>query len=156
MSEMKAARFYDPYMPIKMEQIPVPEIGPKEDPPSIIRDGTDRMGVDVALECIGRSQTAFWAAESIRPAGRVVGVGITPEPLQLMDITEFVGGEISVMGSSAFEIKEIKEILSLMSSGRLDLRSSVTKTTSLDQINEGMAELSENSGNLIRIVVNQF
>ncbi len=114
------------------------------------------MGVDVALECVGRSQTVLWAAESVRSAGKVVVVGLTPEPLQLMGITEFVRSEISVMGSSAFEIKEIKEILSFMSSGRLDLRSSVTKTTSLDQINEAMTELSENSGSLIRIVVNQF
>jgi threonine dehydrogenase-like Zn-dependent dehydrogenase len=128
----------------------------KEDPPSIIRDRTDQMGVDVALECVGRSQTVLWAAESVRSAGKVVVVGLTPEPLQLMGITEFVRSEISVMGSSAFEIKEIKEILSFMSSGRLDLRSSVTKTTSLDQINEAMTELSENSGSLVRIVVNQF
>jgi propanol-preferring alcohol dehydrogenase len=127
-----------------------------ENPPNIIRDRTDQMGVDVALECVGRSQTVLWAAESVKSAGRVVIVGLTPEPLQLMGITEFVRGEISVMGSSAFEIKEIKEILSFMSSGRLDLRSSVTKTTSLGQINEAMTELSENSGNLIRIVVNQF
>ena len=28
MSEMRAARFYEPNMPIKVEQVPVPEIGP--------------------------------------------------------------------------------------------------------------------------------
>ena len=128
----------------------------KEDPPDTIRRLTDHRGTDVALECVGQSQTVRWAAESVRPSGRVVVVGLGPELLQLMSITEFVRGEISLIGSSAFEIKEIKEILFLMHSGRLDLGSSITKTVSLDQINEALMALSENSGGFIRIVVNRF
>jgi len=128
----------------------------KEDPPSVIREQTGQLGVDVALECVGHTETVFWASESVAPGGRVVVVGLGPEVLQLKGITEFVRSEINLMGSSAFEIKEIKEILSLMSSGRLDLSSSITKTISLEQINEALAELSENSGSLVRIVVNRF
>ena len=128
----------------------------KKDPPDTIRRLTDLKGTDVALECVGQSQTVRWAAESVRTSGRVVVVGLGPDSLQLMGITEFVRGEISLIGSSAFEIKEIKEILSLMQSGRLDLGSSITKTVSLDQINEGLTALSENSGAYIRIVVNRF
>jgi len=128
----------------------------KEDPPSVIREQTGQFGVDVALECVGHTETVYWASESVATGGRVVIAGLGPEILQLKGITEFVRSEINLMGSSAFEIKEIKEILSLMSSGRLDLSSSITKTISLEQINEALAELSENSGSLIRIVVNRF
>lgn len=128
----------------------------KEDPPEKIRRLTDHSGADVALECVGRSQTVRWAAQSVRPSGRAVIVGLGPESIQLMGITEFVRGEISLIGSSAFEIKEIKEILALMRSGRLNLASSITKTVSLDQVNEALTALSENSGGYIRIVVNRF
>jgi len=128
----------------------------KEDPPGRIRSLTGQLGTDVALECVGLSQTVRWAAESVRPSGRVVVVGLGPETLQLMGITEFVRGEISLIGSSAFEIKEIKEILALMQSGRIDLGPSITKTVSLDQINDALTALSENSGDHIRIVVNRF
>jgi 2-desacetyl-2-hydroxyethyl bacteriochlorophyllide A dehydrogenase len=128
----------------------------REDPPDTIRRLTEHKGVDVALECVGRSQTVRWAAESVRPSGRAVVVGLGPESVQLRGITEFVRHETSLSGSSAFEIKEIKEILSLMRSGRLDLGSSITKTVPLDQINEALRALAENSGDYIRIVVNRF
>jgi len=128
----------------------------EEDPLESIRQSTSQMGVDLALECVGHGQTVLWAAESVGPGGRVVVVGLGPEVLKLMGITEFVRGEISVIGSSAFEIKEIKEILALVSSGRLDLSSSVTKTISLLQVNEALTELSEQPGNILRTVVNSF
>jgi len=128
----------------------------KENPPDIIRRLTGNLGTDVALECVGHNQTVRWAAESVKTSGRVVIVGLGPESIQLMGITEFVRGEVNLMGSSAFEIKEIKEILSLMQLGRLDLGPSITKTVSLDQINEALTTLSENSGDYIRIVVNRF
>lgn len=128
----------------------------KENPPEIIRRFTNKWGTDVALECVGKGQTVRWAVESVRPSGRVVVVGLGPDLVQLMAITEFVRGEISLIGSSAFEIKEIKEILSLLHLGRLDLSSSISKTVSLDQINQALAELSENSGTFTRIVVNRF
>jgi D-arabinose 1-dehydrogenase-like Zn-dependent alcohol dehydrogenase len=128
----------------------------KENPPTAIRKVLGPLGVDVALECVGRGQTVMWAAESIGSGGRVVVVGLGPEELQLMGITEFVRAEISLIGSSAFEIKEIKEILSLISSGRLDLSSSITKTISLEQVNQALTDLSEKPGSYIRIVVNKF
>jgi len=128
----------------------------KNNPPTAIRESTRQLGVDVSLECVGHRQTVRWAAESVGSGGRVVVVGLGPELLQLMEITEFVRGEITMMGSSAFEIEEIKEILTLIRLGRVALSSSITKTVSLDQINEALTELSEKPGNVIRIVVTSF
>ncbi len=128
----------------------------KTDPIIAIREMTGQSGVDVALECVGRKHTVRWAAESVGPGGRVVVVGQGPESIHLMDITEFVRREITIMGSSVFNIKEIKEILSLITSGRLDLSFSITKTISLDEINKALNELSEKPGNFIRIVVTSF
>ena len=128
----------------------------REDPVKAILEMTGEQGVDVALECVGQKQTVLWAAGSVRSGGRVVVVGQGPESVQLMDLTEFVRKEIVVMGSSASSSMEIKEILSLLTSRRLDLSSSITRTISLEQINEALTELSQNPDNFIRIVVTKF
>lgn len=126
------------------------------DPVKVIREWTGGAGVNVALECVGRAETVRWAVESVCSGGRVAIVGLGPDPLRLMEITDFVRKEITVMGSSAFEMKEIKNVLTLMTSGRLDLSTSITRTIALDQVNEGLTELSEEQGKVIRIVVTSF
>ncbi len=128
----------------------------KNDPVELIRERTKRLGVDIALECVGRQQTVCWAAESVNSGGRVVVVGLGPERLKVMGLTEFVRNEIAIMGSSAFEIKEIKEILELMRSGRLDLCSSISRTIALGQVNEVINEMIEKPGEVVRILVNRF
>ena len=110
----------------------------------------------MAMECVGRGQTVRWAAESIRPEGRVAVVGLGPDEVRLMHITEFVRGEVMLLGSSAFEMKEIKDILMLIASGRLDLTASISKTIALDEVNEALNELSERQGDVIRTVVTGF
>jgi 2-desacetyl-2-hydroxyethyl bacteriochlorophyllide A dehydrogenase len=128
----------------------------EEDPSEAIKKRVGPLGVHVALECVGRAQTVRSAVESVGPGGRVVVVGLGPEKLHLKGITEFVRSETALMGSSAFEIKEIKEILFLIASKRLDVSSSVTRTISLEQVNEALEELAQRPGNVTRIVVNRF
>jgi len=128
----------------------------KDDPVKFIREKTRNMGVEVALECIGREQTVLWAAESVVVGGRVVVVGLGPERLHVMSLTEFVRKEINIMGSSAFEIKEIEEILELMRTGRLDLSSSISRTIDLENVNEAMNDMIKKPGEVIRIMVNRF
>jgi D-arabinose 1-dehydrogenase-like Zn-dependent alcohol dehydrogenase len=128
----------------------------RQDPAATIRSLVGDLGVDLALDCVGHEQTVLWAAQAVGVGGRVVVVGLGPQRLQALAIAEFVRNEVSVMGSYAFELKEIAEVLSLVDSGRLDLSPSVTKTISLEQINEGLNELSESSGSFIRIVVTRF
>ena len=128
----------------------------EEDPPEAIRRLAGPLGVNMALECVGREQTVLWAAQSVEVGGRVAVVGLGPKRLQALAIAEFVRNEVNIMGSYAFELKEIAEVLALVDSGRLDLGSSVTKTISLEQVNEGLRELSESSGSVIRIVITRF
>jgi threonine dehydrogenase-like Zn-dependent dehydrogenase len=126
------------------------------DPVEAIKSVTSGRGVDVALECVGSKQTVRWAVECVAIGGRVVVVGHSPEPLTLMGITDFVRKEVSLLGSSGFEIKEISQLVTLASSGRLDLSQSVTETLDLRHVNEGLARLSVHPEELIRLVVNSF
>jgi threonine dehydrogenase-like Zn-dependent dehydrogenase len=128
----------------------------EHDPIQAIKSFTGGKGVDVAIECVGSGKTVRWAAESVVIGGRVVVIGLSPEPVHLMEITQFVRKEVTLMGSSAFEIKEINQLINLVASGRLDLSHSVTETLTLDQVNDGLDRLAQNPGNIIRLVVNAF
>jgi len=57
-------------------------------------------------------------------------------------ISAFVRKEVAVFGSSAFELKEHKELLSLVSSGRLDLSESVSEVFPLSAVNDALRRLS--------------
>lgn len=128
----------------------------KEDPVKRIKELTGGCGVDVALECIGRNLTVSQCVESVRVGGRAVILGLSPDAIHIRPITEFVRGEIELIGSSAFELKEIQQIVQLVASGRLDLSRSVTRKISLDEVNQGIENLNTKRGNPIRILITEI
>lgn len=128
----------------------------KEDPTRRIKELTEGYGVDVAIECIGKNLTVSQCVESVRVGGRAVVLGLGPDNIHLRPITEFVRGEIELIGSSAFELKEVQQIVQLVASGRLDLSRSVTRRISLEEVNQGIDDLKTKRGNPIRILVTEI
>ena len=128
----------------------------KEDSVKRIKELTGGYGVDVALECTGKNLTVSQCVESVRLGGRAVVVGLGPESIQIRPITEFVRGEIELIGSSAFELKEIQQIVQLVASGRLGLSQSVSRRISLDEVNQGIEDLKRKRGNPIRILITEI
>lgn len=128
----------------------------KGDPVKRIKELTGGYGVDVALECIGKNLTVSQCVEAARVGGRAVILGLGPDSIQIRPITEFVRGEVELIGSSAFELKEIQQIVQLVASGRLNLSKSITKKISLEEVNEGIEDLKRKRGNPIRILITEF
>ena len=83
-------------------------------------------------------------------------VGLGHELIELSEISDFVRNEIVLSGSSAFELKEHKQLLSLVSTGRLDLTDSVTETFPLSKVNAALDRLADSKEDIIRFVVNDF
>lgn len=125
----------------------------EEDSVKRIKDLTGGCGVDVALECVGKNLTVSQCVESVRVGGRIVILGLGPNSIHIRPITAFVRGEIELIGSSAFELKEVQQIVQLVASGRLDLSRSVTRRISLEEVNQGIDDLKTKRGNPIRILV---
>jgi threonine dehydrogenase-like Zn-dependent dehydrogenase len=94
--------------------------------------------------------------ESVRGGGRAVVLGLGPDSIHIRPITEFVRGEIELIGSSAFELKEIQQIVRLVASDRLNLSKSITKRIGLEEVNEGIDDLKTKKGNPIRILITEF
>jgi D-arabinose 1-dehydrogenase-like Zn-dependent alcohol dehydrogenase len=112
----------------------VPIDASKSDPSEIIHAVTQGVGVDVALELIGRPETVQQAVRSVAIRGRIAVVGITNEPVGVNPYTELIGREAEVIGVSDHQLDEIEELLQWASDGTFDLSEVVTDTVELDPV----------------------
>jgi 2-desacetyl-2-hydroxyethyl bacteriochlorophyllide A dehydrogenase len=129
-------------------------IDPRKDSPvKKIREMTDGIGVDLALEFIGLKKTIEQAVGCIRVGGRVVVVGLGPENISLLPPTTFVRSELSLFGSYGSTTSEIQNVIDLVASGKLNLSESITERFPLEEVNKGLDHLHKKIGNPIRIVI---
>lgn len=103
-------------------------------------------GVHYAFEVIGFPETIRQAYSMLRRGGTAVVIGVMPDGV---DVTipgrDFIMEKRligSMMGSNRF-LLDVPEFLTLYQQGRLDLESMVSKRISLDEVNEGYAELEQ-------------
>jgi D-arabinose 1-dehydrogenase-like Zn-dependent alcohol dehydrogenase len=118
-----------------------------------IREATGGLGVDLAVELVGRQQTIAQAVECLRVGGRAAVAGLGAEPITTMAPTAFVRREAKLLGSYGFTVSEIATLVDLTASGRLDLSGSVSLTLPLERVNEALDMLHQKQGEVVRIVV---
>ena len=122
-------------------------------PVEAILEATRGLGVDVAAEFVGLGQTISQCVECVAPAGRVVVVGLGPDPITTVPPTVFVRKQISLLGSYGFTKWGIEQLVELTSAGRLDLEGSITHTFPLAEVNTALKYLHEKIENPIRVAV---
>jgi 2-desacetyl-2-hydroxyethyl bacteriochlorophyllide A dehydrogenase len=125
----------------------------REDAVKTIRALTEGVGVDLALEFVGRPETVNQSVKVLGRGGRAVVVGVGPEPPQLPPLISFVGKENALIASFGMDRRDTEDVLALVAADRLDLLDSVTARLPLSQINEGLRRLKEKEGDPIRIVI---
>jgi S-(hydroxymethyl)glutathione dehydrogenase/alcohol dehydrogenase len=101
----------------------------------------DAGGVDVAIECVGRTQTMEDAFAVLRPGGRAVVVGLPEsgarlalDPLGLLVEKSLTGS----MYGTADPKRDFPELVALYDRGSLDLAALVAGELPLDEINHGI------------------
>ncbi len=117
-----------------------------DDVPRLVRRLTAGQGADYAFEVTGVSSAITQAFAATRKGGTVVLVGISPADQRSLPVPpqELVLLQKTVMGTlygSAQAANDIPRLLSLYKIGKLRLDELVTRTYTLDQINEGYADL---------------
>ncbi|MGH9444830.1 MAG: zinc-dependent alcohol dehydrogenase, partial [Terriglobia bacterium] len=65
----------------------------------VIREETHGVGVDLAMDCAGTSESFRQVLESVTPGGRVVLYGVYPDPLPNASVLLVVLKDITVYGS---------------------------------------------------------
>ena len=128
----------------------------EQDPVTVAMELTWGMGVDYAFEAIATPETIGQAAASTGKNGTVVIVGLTAATVESMPIPPmlFVLFQKTLMGTLYGDSQprnDIPNLLAMYKAGKIKLDELVTRTYTLDQINEAYADLLE--GRILRGVV---
>lgn len=128
----------------------------REDPVTKAMELTWGLGVDYAFEAISTAETIGQAANSTGKGGTIVIVGLTSFAVDSMPIPPmmFVLYQKTLMGTLYGDSQprnDIPNLLAMYSAGKIKLDELVTRTYTLDQINEAYADLL--AGRIIRGVV---
>lgn len=112
---------------------------------------TNGVGVDIAVEAVGKTETVHAAIDSARKGGGVVLVGnISPEvslPLQ-----KVVSRQIRLQGSCA-SAGEYPRAIELLSSGAIRVKPLITATAPLDDGPQWFERLYAREPNLMKVVL---
>ncbi|MFP2907999.1 zinc-binding dehydrogenase [Pyxidicoccus sp. 3LFB2] len=114
---------------------------------------TGGLGLDVAVDLVGANTVLAQAASCLGRHGRVVMVGLSPEPIQLGPGVVFGLQSHEMLGHLGYEKKHLDELVTLVGTKRLDVSRSVTATMPLEDVARGVERLVKKEGNPIRLVV---
>jgi threonine dehydrogenase-like Zn-dependent dehydrogenase len=141
---------------------------------------TDGVGLDVAVDVMGANRILAQANLCLGPYGRLIVIGLSPEPIALGDLEEtsidalieassagdreaarsllrsnryFGLQSHALLGHLGFENKHLEQLVRLVSTGRLDVSRSISEVMPLEQAPRGVERLATKEGNPIRLVV---
>src|SRR6478752_9092719 len=124
------------------------------DVPEVLREDTDGLGVDVAIECSGNTHGFAAAVASLRKRGTLAQTGLfvgeaTVEPMlwSLNDLT--------IVGTWCYWVYDFDRIAAQIASGSLPVERVVTSTVSLDGAPDAFAMLASGTADEIKVLVEQ-
>ena len=106
---------------------------PEEFAASHILKSLPRKGVDVVFECAGVQSTIQGSFEAVRKGGRILLLGISPEPVQLDHFKWIVKG-VEVRASIGYFDADFGRALNLLANGQIEVDKLVSDVISLDNI----------------------
>ena len=116
-------------------------------------DLTDGDGPDVIMDAAGGPQTPALAVDWVRPGGRVLLVAIYTAETSI-DFNSVVAGEKHVIGSLAYQRRDVEEVVGLIASGAVDTTPLISDRVRLDEvIDRGFKRMMEPTKDVFRILV---
>ncbi len=128
----------------------------REDPVAVSRDLTWGLGVDYVFEAISSAETIGQAYQAVGKNGTLVVVGLSPYtemsiPIPPLDLVLYQKAILGTLYGDSKPRNDIPNLLKMYSAGKVKLDELVTRTYTLDQVNEAYADLL--AGRLIRGVI---
>jgi alcohol dehydrogenase len=106
----------------------------RENPLSVIRELTGRLGADVSIEAVGTPATFELAVKLIRPGGRIANVGVHGAPATL-DLADQWIRDITIT-TGLVDTYSTPTLLKLVTSGQINAQRFVTHHFGLDEFDE--------------------
>jgi len=114
---------------------------------------TGGAGLDVAYDMAGVAAVREQAMRCLGRDGRLVLVGLTPEPLTVPNsITLSVRGT-RILGHYGSQAGDVERLVELIRYGRLDLSRSISGTLPLAEAPTAVKALADKQGNPIRLIL---
>ena len=95
-------------------------------------------GVDCVLDIVGSAESLATGVASLKPGGRLIVVGYTPDEYRL-SAKQFAQNEFELSGSRGGSFADLRDVVQTVASGQI--RSIVTQRRPLREVNEALAEL---------------
>jgi D-arabinose 1-dehydrogenase-like Zn-dependent alcohol dehydrogenase len=115
---------------------------------------TNGRGLDLAVDLVGANSVLAQAESCLALNGRVVMVGLSPDPVQLSGPGLMFGVRAhSLLGHMGYTKRNLEEVIRLVAAGRLDVSRSVSEVLPLEDVAIGIHKLTTKQGNPIRLVV---
>jgi L-iditol 2-dehydrogenase len=121
-----------------------------EDIPEWVRNLGDGYGVDLVIDAAGASASLKVALDIVRPAGQITKVGWGPQPLNF-SLDQLVQKAVTLQGSYSHNWPIWEKVLSLLSSGRLDLDPVLNRISPLSDWRDTFEEMK--SGKIVKGVL---
>jgi L-iditol 2-dehydrogenase len=112
---------------------------------------TDGMGVDIAAEAVGKSETVNTAIDSVRKGGNVLLVG-NISPQVTLPLQKVVTRQIRLQGSCA-SAGEYSTAIELLSIGKIRVKPLITAIAQLDDGPQWFERLYAREPNLMKVVL---
>jgi (R,R)-butanediol dehydrogenase / meso-butanediol dehydrogenase / diacetyl reductase len=96
---------------------------------------------EVVMECAGTGSAAALALELVAPLGRVVMVGVAPEPFAL-DPLPLLFKEVDVRGALAYRRADFQAAIELLAAGRIPTTELISDVVGLDRAEEMFQSLT--------------
>jgi threonine dehydrogenase-like Zn-dependent dehydrogenase len=110
-------------------------------------------GLDVAYDMAGVAAVREQAVSCLGLGGRLVLVGLTPEPLTITDSIGLSFRGKQILGSYGGSPEAVEQLITMARFGRLDLRRSISGTLPLADAADAVARLTDKTGNPIRLIL---
>jgi S-(hydroxymethyl)glutathione dehydrogenase/alcohol dehydrogenase len=128
------------------------------DPVAQVQQLTGGRGVDYAFEVIGLPETTLQAYNMIRKGGTAIMVGMTRAEAQVtLPTFDLFFNEKTLKGckyGSGQVRRDFQRFVDLIQTGRLDTTTMVSRTISLEQVNDAFTAME--NGEVIRSVITSF
>jgi len=127
-------------------------VNPKEiDLPKYVEMETETAGGDAVFEVTGLESGAAMMTTLARARGRIIIVGIFPEPVKV-DLRRVLMRELQLQGVRVYEPEDFETAISLVASQALPIDRLITEVRPLEQIQATFEEM-ERGANFMKVLI---